>query len=696
MSAKQNIYWIILIVILYGSLNLNGQNYTTIDSLRNITSAKIDSKDRIDNYILIAEEFAHYKPDSTFHYINIAINIAEETDCQEGLAEAYFVQGYFHDLFGNYPKAIISLEKSIELFIILKDSAYLSGCYNNLGVIYSYRKNQKKSLEYFIQSVYIGEELQDSFSLAEAYSNIAGFYQDSKEYNSALKYFKKALVVDSLFNYAEDIAISQLDVGYINTKLLRFDEALTNLKAARDLMDEVNDPFSQTVLFQRLALYFMETNEPDSAVFYIAKAKENSLDINSPMLNAETLTIKGEILLNQKRYRESITPLNQAIFLYKKLNAESNLGELYKDKANAYFGLGELNKAYQFLKLSEEKEETLKSYENAEVLSEFEKVQAQKEERARLKLKQELQYHKNENDLIKVRSKLYFTIYLAILLGAILVLALYFFFLKQKHNKSLESSYELINHQKDLIEKSYAELKENEKGLTQLNATKDKFFSIIAHDLKNPFNTLLGISELMISEPDIKHTEDFEELLQGMFQTAQSGHDLLENLLEWSRSQVGNIQLDQQSVSLKVLFNSSSIFFEETAKAKNITIVLSTIEDKRVYADANMVDFIIRNLINNAIKFSHQGSSIEISVSTKDEYQQICVEDSGIGMNEATIDKLFKIEHSIQRNGTNNERGTGLGLILCKEFVEKNDGEIWVESTPGKGSCFCVSLPLSE
>lgn len=696
MSSKIFYLFVILILLFLNSPSLHGQNYAVIDSLQKTNIAETDAENRVNNLLTIADEFTHHNTDSAFYYIDAALKLGQETSYKEGQAEAFFMQSYYYDLTGDYDKAIESLEKSTDLFIILGDSSYLSGCYNNLGVLYSYGNNQKKSLEYFIQSVYIGEELQDSFSLAEGYSNIAGFYEELEEYSSALKYFKKGLIVDQHFNFPEDVAISHLDVAYMYIKLLRYDEALENLKAARVLLKEISDPFYRTILFQRFAHYYSETQELDSAFLYILKAQKLSANFNAPMLHAETLSIKGNILLKQKKYNESVAVIDSAILSYKSLNAQSSITKLYKNKADAYFELGLLNRAYQFLQLGKLKDDSLKSYENAEVLSEFEKIETQKEERKRIQLQQELENQRNENSLITVKSKLYFTILLAIFLGIVLVVSLYFFILKQKHNKSLEKNYELINYQKDLLEKSYSNLKENESRLTKLNATKDKFFSIIAHDLKNPFSTLIGISELMISEPDIKHTEDFEELLQGMFQTAQSGHNLLVNLLEWSRSQIGNISVERKRIELNDVCNSTISFFQETAKAKDININVSNLSAQQVYADYNMVNFICRNLVNNAIKFSHKSGEIDITAEVKNQTIIVHIQDYGIGMNDKTTNKLFKIEHSIQRDGTASEKGTGLGLILCKEFIEQSNGEIWVKSEEGKGSTFSFSLPKFE
>ena len=211
---------------------------------------------------------------------------------------------------------------------------------------------------------------------------------------------------------------------------------------------------------------------------------------------------------------------------------------------------------------------------------------------------------------------------------------------------------------------------EDEKKLQKLNATKDKFFSIIAHDLKNPFNVMIGISDLMRSNTNLKNSKEFKTLTEGMFQAATSGYNLLENLLEWSRTQTHDIQFSPEHFLIQKVFSANKALFKEAANSKNISIIWPNSNEK-VYADYNMVNFIFRNLLNNAIKFSYEGGQIEVLVKTDGNVLTCTIQDHGIGMSPDTVDKLFKIEYSVQYNGTANEKGTGLGLILCKEFVEK-------------------------
>jgi PAS domain S-box-containing protein len=247
----------------------------------------------------------------------------------------------------------------------------------------------------------------------------------------------------------------------------------------------------------------------------------------------------------------------------------------------------------------------------------------------------------------------------------------------------------------DITEQQQAEdaLMNNEIHLRNLNATKDKFFSIIAHDLKSPFNSILGFSKLLgesVRTKDYEHVEQYASIIE---RSTQRTMDLLMNLLEWSRSQTGKMEYQPEYLELDTIVNEVLDLFEQTALQKNITVQRKLPPFATLYADKILTCTILRNLISNAIKFTHPGGEIQISARQTDGTTEICVSDSGIGIQKEDLKKLFRIEESFSSKGTMNEQGTGLGLLLCKEFVEKQGGSIRVESTVGKGSVFCVKLP---
>ncbi|MDQ1772784.1 cyclic nucleotide-binding domain-containing protein [Labilibaculum sp. A4] len=252
---------------------------------------------------------------------------------------------------------------------------------------------------------------------------------------------------------------------------------------------------------------------------------------------------------------------------------------------------------------------------------------------------------------------------------------------------------------KDLLEEELtqqkATIEKQRKELESLNATKDKFFSIIAHDLKNPFASLIGASDLLVENADELSQEQVKTFSGIINKSARQAFRLLENLLTWSRMQTGAIAWKPKEIDLWDLVNEVVILHTGSAENKEINIEAVIDEDLRIPADPNMINTVVRNLVSNAIKFTPRGGSITVSSHVTPNKVEIWVTDTGIGIDSEGKKKLFRIDEQLMKSGTENETGTGLGLILCKEFIEMHNGNIWVESEPGKGSSFKFSLPVS-
>jgi PAS domain S-box-containing protein len=229
--------------------------------------------------------------------------------------------------------------------------------------------------------------------------------------------------------------------------------------------------------------------------------------------------------------------------------------------------------------------------------------------------------------------------------------------------------------------------------LQELNATKDKLFSIIAHDLKSPFSSIIGLSEIIKSEARHLDIETIEQYAQAIYSTSQQTFKLLENLLDWARIQQSQMIFRPIPIVLKEVVKEVIELLFENANSKKIQIKNLVPDQKIAIADQDMLKTIFRNLISNALKFTFTNGIVEIQAISGQGLIEIAVKDSGIGINKVDLDKLFKVGSNYSRRGTENENGTGLGLMLCKEFIEKHGGRIWVESEEGKGSIFKFSLP---
>ena len=232
--------------------------------------------------------------------------------------------------------------------------------------------------------------------------------------------------------------------------------------------------------------------------------------------------------------------------------------------------------------------------------------------------------------------------------------------------------------------------------LIGINRTKDKFFSIIAHDLKNPLGAFKNVTGFLLK--NFRELDDNEkmEFLNLLNSSAQNVYSLLENLLYWSNSQRGMIEYNPEDNDLSFIAEDSIKLLAMNAEKKSIKLESAIKEKSYVYADANMVSTIIRNLLSNAIKFTPEGGNVKISAKKKDKFYEITISDDGVGIPKDTLKKIFLLDVHISTKGTSREEGTGLGLVLCQEFVRKNGGDIRVESEEGVGSRFIFTLPVSK
>ena len=250
----------------------------------------------------------------------------------------------------------------------------------------------------------------------------------------------------------------------------------------------------------------------------------------------------------------------------------------------------------------------------------------------------------------------------------------------KKVQNELEERNQRINHQNDELKK--------------LNATKDKFFAIIAHDLKNPLSSFMSSSGLLSYHFSRLDEEEKLNLANSIYESGKRLRTLLENLLEWSMTQTGGMTVTPKELPLNELVNSNISLFELRANDKKIRLENKIQENINIFADENMALSVIRNLISNAIKFTPEKGNIYINAEVKNNFAEISVIDNGVGIKDEVMKKLFRLEDKHSSEGTNKEKGTGLGLILCKEFVEKNGGDIKVKSKENEGTKITFTLPV--
>ncbi len=255
----------------------------------------------------------------------------------------------------------------------------------------------------------------------------------------------------------------------------------------------------------------------------------------------------------------------------------------------------------------------------------------------------------------------------------------------KKYERQLKS---LITEMADLND----QLKHSEEELKNLNASKDKFFSIIAHDLRSPFSSILSFAEFLIEDIDELTKEELVSFSGKIHEAAKNVFGLLENLLQWSRIQSGKIQYEPIHFNMVRKTDEVIALMKNNAENKNISVLNEVTNDSIVFADEDMIFSVMQNLLSNAIKFTKPGGAIKISSKIKEKTIEFSIADNGVGIKEDDINKLFRLDVNLSTYGTNDEKGSGLGLILCKEMIERNEGKIWIKSEEGVGATFTFSL----
>lgn len=284
----------------------------------------------------------------------------------------------------------------------------------------------------------------------------------------------------------------------------------------------------------------------------------------------------------------------------------------------------------------------------------------------------------------KIDSQRLFSYLLGVSLFFIVVIAI-IFYRNQLTQKKINS----------LLESKNKEIEQQRKALEILNATKDKFFSIVAHDLRSPLNSLKGFSNFLANYTDGMTTTEIKKIAIDLNLSVNNTLDLTNNLLAWARLQMNKIDFTPISLDLNEAIKSQVNLFQFTAASKNNKLITDLLPNVAIFADEDHLNFVLRNLIANAIKFTQNGE-IVIKTTVKEEFIEIAIKDNGTGMDAAFMEKIFSVGHKSSVPGTAGEKGTGLGLPLCKEFIEKNGGNIWVDSTLSKGSTFFFTLPIAK
>lgn len=611
-------------------------------------------------------------------YARMAYNLAVKNKQIREQVKAIYYLGETAYYSQDFARAIPHYEKSIPIYEQLKDSFQLTNCYSSIGLSYYFMTQGAKAIPYFIKALKLREN--DKEYTAEILANIALVHARMHNDKYAISYYRKAVILNKAIKDFVSLAVDYNGIGDSFLNLHQIDSSLVYYLKAHSLFRKIHNAGYEAIALANLGTVY--TNYSDSLdkatnAFNQAWVKFQKLGLNQ--YEADIKQGIGDVLSNKGKYKDAIDSYNESLRLTDKYNRGFPLKTTnYKKLSETYEKAGDYKSALKYHILYAQYNDSLSQKEKYEQIINLEKqyeTEKKENEIIRLKAKQDLtdiQLHKNK----QVKQ-----------LGYILVtlLLVFVFFVLLKYFDKIKSN-QLLEEKNQMIEKS-------ELNLQMLNVSKTKFFSIIAHDLKNPFHTVMGYSYLLSKDYERFTEEERRKFAVNIYHSTNNIFRLLQNLLEWSKSQTGRLNYTPLYIEYKRILENSMSVLHSMAEQKNISIKFDYNDDLIIFADPLMIETVLRNLVNNAIKYTPENGSIEITAKHVGDNIKISISDSGIGIREEDIQNLFCIDSKVKRKGTNNEDGSGLGLILCKEIVDKSNGTIWAESTPGLGSTFIFTIP---
>lgn len=623
-----------------------------------------------------------------------AYDLSQKTDNIDLKSITNYNLSVIYQALDVYDSALIHANQAIELDSLSGNPQLLGKSLSRLGSIFEALDNYTRALSLYYQSLSIKEENNDTLGIGTEYHRIANIYNDSKEYQKATTFYTKALEIFTRLNERKNIATTYNNLGVNYYYLNDSSKAREFYQKAMDEYLLIGDRLGEATGFNNLGTLAEEDENYDKALklykrgLAIRKELKDKSGISNSLTNIGSAYFHLDKLEEAERYQKEALVIAQEI---NSLHLQRNiLGKLIdiSEKQKEYEKAFNLQKSFQSITDSLFNESDAKRIIRIGMEYEFEKQEKLRE----FQLKDERKTF--ESNLQK--GKIIRRFLILLLLASILIILLYFRFsiaIKRSH-KHLSNKNHEITLQKQHLEEINSELVQIKEKLTTINTEKDRFFSIIAHDLKNPFNIMIGITSILASgEVKVKREEEIQ-FLKDLHQVATEGYKLLQNLLEWARIQRGESRFLPEVLDIKQLITESTDLLDHMAARKNINLSIQVPQGTHAYADKNMLSTVLRNLISNALKFTHKGGDIIIGSDLKRNYLKLYVKDNGIGISEKDQEKLFRIDTSFSNIGTEQETGTGLGLILCKGFVEQNGGKIWVESKVGEGCTFFFTIPL--
>lgn len=645
------------------------------DSLRRVLDDNPSDSLKVRTLIALSSHHQYVDFRQAGVYADQALFLANRLEDVPTKVAAYQNKAYLLTMSGDYSAALRYDNLTLESDILLKDSTNISRDYNNIGNDYYDLGEYDDAFFYFSQSLRMATATKDTFRMLVADHNVGRVFKEMGQYETAVQHLLASKRLSDHLKDEEGLAYTYDELGDVQLRRRQYDSAEQSLTYALKIARKGNYKVVQPRIYGKLATVAFRKGAHDRALAFYDTAYHLNEQTTDRHGMAEVDLGRAVIFTSQKRYDNALVNLENSLRVAKELNARILEIKCYNQLSQLWEMKDDYKKSLMYYKQYKQLEDTLFSQElQGRLLRSQLRFETEARDSQIALLSQKDAHQSNE-----LRKQEFVRNILAVVmaLSVILLISVY-----RSGRRRRQINMLLLQHQEEMEKRS--------EELERLNQVKDKFFSIISHDLRSPINALSGLLDLLdkgaVSASELpKHIKE----LKARFNHTRT---LLNNLLDWTLLQMDKLSVQAAKIDIYSIVEEN-IQLLTSVQSKDIRLINEVPRNAIGFADSNTINLVIRNLITNAIKFTNDGGTVRIAAREKDTEWLVSVKDNGVGMNNDVLKMLFDKTSPYTTRGTANEKGTGLGLILCKEFVEKNGGKIWVESEEGKGSTFFFTLP---
>jgi len=674
-NTKRCFKYLLLFFVL-GTFQCLAQN--KIDSLENLLKNSLPDSSRTKVLVALSSAYEYVDLVKSRALSEEAISLAENSNLPSLKGLAYRSMASVHRVSGDYSSSLKLDNMSLESSMLSKDSSMIASAYNNVAHDYHDLGEYDESYYYFTQGYKFAQAAQDSFIMAVTIHNVGRVFKELGQYNRALDHLQISQNMSRKIKDEEGEPYSLDEIGDVLLRQGKYDSALATLFDALNQGRKLHLNGLLPKTMSSIAQTYMQKGEFENSLKYYdttytlySKNKDN-------YGLAEIELGRGEVYQQQHRYDDALESVNKSLLQAKKLNARILEIQCFSQLSSLWEMKGDYKKSLAYFKRFKQLEDTLFSQDmQAKLLRDQVRFETESKDSQIAALNEQ---QESTEGALKRKEFVQNILVVVMALSGILLFSVYRSGQRRRQINTL-----LVRHQKEIEKRS--------EELERLNQVKDKFFSIISHDLRSPINALSGLLDLL--DKGAVSAEELPKHVRELKTRFNHTRALLNNLLDWTLLQMDKLNVQKGKIDLKKLVDENIQLLSDTP-GKEIQLINEVGPNTIGYADSNTINLVIRNLITNAIKFTNDKGEVKVNAVPRGNEWVVSVKDNGVGMATEVLRILFDKTAPYTTRGTANEKGTGLGLILCKEFVEKNGGRIWVESAEDYGSTFYFTLPKAE